>query len=332
VGRGLIGVRAAAVALGLVGCGLASPQTTLEPRSDFAVQSHDIFLQILWWDLLIFAVVAVVLAVAVVRFRERAPGAVPRQVRGHPRLELAWTIAPALVLVFIAFPTVRTVFRTQAAPAPDALRVRVVGHQWWWEFQYPDLGITTATELHLPAGRAVVLELTSPDVVHSFWAPPLGGKRDANPGQVNRMAFTPLEPGVYPGQCGEFCGVSHANMRLLVQVHPVEAFRAWVAREQAAPPDPAEGSAAARGRQVFTATACVGCHAVRGISSGQVGPDLTHVGARRTLAGGVLKNTPEELARWLRDPPALKPGSLMPALGLTDGQVQDLVAWLSSLR
>ena len=322
----------AALATSLAGCGLTSPQTTLLPRSDFAQTSDAIFRQILWWDVGIFVVVATVLVVAIVRFREREPGALPRQVRGHARLEMAWTLAPAIILTFIAFPTVGAIFRTQAAPTRGALKVRVIGHQWWWEFRYPDLGITTASDLYLPAGQRVALDLGSIDVIHSFWVPGLGGKRDTVPGQLNRIVLLPGVPGEYPGQCAEFCGASHANMRHLAVVLPTQEFQAWVARQKAAPAEPAEGSPAARGRQLFTTQPCVGCHAIQGLSAGQIGPDLTHVGSRKTLAGGMLRNTPENLARWLKHPPAVKPGSLMPDLGLTDTQVAALVAYLGSLQ
>ncbi len=324
--------RLALFALALTGCGLASPQTALEPRSDFARFSHSIFMQIFWWDVGIFVVVAAVLLLAIARFRERDPGALPRQVRGNARLELGWTVAPAIVLTFIAFPTVATIFRTQAPPAPEAVRVRVIGHQWWWEFVYPDLGVSTATELHLPAGQRAVLEVTSPDVIHSFWTPPLGGKRDTIPGQVNRIVLTPAAPGRYPGQCAEFCGVSHANMRLATVVESAEAFQGWITHQKAPPPDPAEGTPAAEGRTVFTSQPCMGCHTIQGVSGGQLGPDLTHVGSRGTLAGGMLANTPENLARWLKNPPAVKPGSLMPNMNLTDAQVSALVAYLTSLK
>ena len=316
----------------LAGCDLASPATTLTPQSDFGRLSHGLFLQVLWWDLGIFAVVAIVLLFAIVRFRERDPGALPPQIRGNARLELAWTIAPVIVLTFIAFPTVRAVFGTQAPPAPGALRVRVIGHQWWWEFQYPDLGIATASDLHLPAGQSVTLELSSPDVIHSFWVPQLGGKRDTPPGQVNRLLLTPTTPGVYPGQCAEFCGVSHANMRHAAVVQPATEFQAWVTQQKAPAAEPADGSPAAKGRDIFRASACIGCHTIRGVSGGIIGPDLTHVGSRRTIAGGMLPNTPESLARWLRDAPAVKPGSLMPNLRLSDTEVAALVAYLGSLK
>jgi cytochrome c oxidase subunit 2 len=322
-----------AVGFTLAGCGLLeSPATTLTPRSDFGWTSHRIFLQILRWDTAIFLVVQVLLLVTVWRFRERDPKAIPRQVRGNAILEIAWTLIPAVILTFIAFPTVAAIFRTQATPAKDALRVKVIGHQWWWEFQYPDLGVTTASDLHLPAGRPVSIEIASTDVIHSFWIPQLGGKRDAIPGTVTRIALTADMPGEYYGQCAEFCGASHANMRHLAIVDAPEAFAAWAARQKEPALTPPTGSPAAAGLQVYQASTCVGCHTVRGVSEGGIGPDLTHFGSRRTLAGGILPNTPEHLARWIRHAPSLKPGSLMPDQKLSDPEVTALVAYLQSLR
>jgi cytochrome c oxidase subunit 2 len=327
------GLWAVAVGLVLAGCGwLDSPATTLTPRSDFGWISHRIFLQILRWDTAIFVVVQILLLVAVIRFRERDPKAIPPQVRGSVKLELVWTVLPAVILTFIAFPTVGAIFRTQAAPPKDALRVRVIGHQWWWEFQYPDLGFATATDLHLPAGRPVSLEIAGADVIHSFWVPQLGGKRDAIPGGITRIVLTPDAPGEYYGQCAEFCGVSHANMRHLAVVDAPEAFTAWAASQKEPAPTPPDGSPAAAGRDVFRTAACIGCHTIRGVSSGGIGPDLTHFGSRKTIAGGILPNTPENLARWVRHAPALKPGSLMPEQRLSEPEVAALVAYLGSLR
>lgn len=328
-----VGLWAGALGLALAGCGLLdSPATTLLPRSDFGWTSHRIFLQILRWDTAIFVVVQVLLLVAVFRFRERDPGAIPRQVRGSAALELAWTVLPAVILIFIAFPTVGAIFRTQAAPPKGALRVKVIGHQWWWEFQYPDLGVATASDLHLPAGRPVSLEITGADVIHSFWVPQLGGKRDAIPGSRTRIVLTADTPGEYYGQCAEFCGASHANMRHLAVVDTPEAFAAWVARQQEPAAIPPDGSPAAAGREVYRTGTCVGCHTVRGVSAGGIGPDLTHFGSRRTIAGGILPNTAENLARWLKNSPTLKPGSLMPEQTLSDPEVAALVAYLQSLR
>jgi cytochrome c oxidase subunit 2 len=324
---------ALAVGLALAGCGLLdSPATTLVPRSDFGWTSHRIFIQILRWDTAIFLVVQVLLLVAVFRFRERDPKAIPRQVRGSATLEIIWTLIPAVILTFIAFPTVSAIFRTQAAAPKDALRVKVIGHQWWWEFQYPELGIVTASDLHLPAGRPVSLEIGSVDVIHSFWVPGLGGKRDATPGNQTRIVLTADTPGVYYGQCAEFCGASHANMRHLAVVETPEAFQAWVAKQKDEAATPPDGSPAAAGLQLFRTGTCVGCHTIRGVSGGGIGPDLTHVGSRRTIAGGILPNTPENLARWVQHAPQVKPGSLMPEQSLTDVQVASLVAYLQSLR
>jgi cytochrome c oxidase subunit II len=324
---------ALAVGLALAGCGLLdSPATTLVPRSDFGWTSHRIFIQILRWDTAIFLVVQVLLLVAVFRFRERDPKAIPRQVRGSAMLEIIWTLIPAVILTFIAFPTVSAIFRTQAAAPQDALRVKVIGHQWWWEFQYPELGIVTASDLHLPAGRPVSLEIGSVDVIHSFWVPGLGGKRDATPGNQTRIVLTADTPGVYYGQCAEFCGASHANMRHLAVVETPEAFQAWAAKQKEEAATPSDGSPAAAGLQLFRTGTCVGCHTIRGVSGGGIGPDLTHVGSRRTIAGGILPNTPENLARWVRHAPQVKPGSLMPEQSLIDAQVAALVAYLQSLR
>jgi cytochrome c oxidase subunit 2 len=302
------------------------------PRSDFGWISHRIFLQILRWDTAIFLVVQALLLIAVFRFRERDPEVIPRQVRGSALLELIWTVLPAVILIFIAFPTVAAIFRTQAVPPKDALRVTVIGHQWWWEFRYPDLGIVTASDLHLPAGQPVSLEIAGADVIHSFWVPGLGGKRDAIPGSVTRIVLTADTPGEYYGQCAEFCGASHANMRHLAVVETPQAFAAWVAQQKLPALTPPDGSPASAGLQLYRAGTCIGCHAVGGVSAGGVGPDLTHFGSRKTIAGGILPNTTENLARWLRNSPAVKPGSLMPEQKLSDSEVAALVAYLQSLK
>lgn len=318
------------LALAIGGCGLDSPMTTVLPKSDLGQLIHDLFMNIAGWALFIFLVVEALLLVTVWRFRDRPGRGEPRQVHGHVGLEIGWTLVPVLIVIAIAVPTIAVVFRTQAPPPAEALKIEVVGHQWWWEVRYPDLGVVTANELHLPAGRPVSLSLTSADVIHSFWIPQLGGKRDLIPGKVNHLVFTVAQPGEYPGQCAEFCGISHANMRLLVVAQPPAEFEAWGARSKAPPASPA--GEAAQGLQAFLAGGCVACHTIQGVAFGVVGPNLTHVGSRKTLAGGVLPNTPEALARWLADPPAIKPGALMPKLPLTSEQVTALVAYLGSLK
>jgi len=329
-----VAVRAAvgALALALGGCAWDGPMSTVVGRSDFARAILSVYSIITWTTAIIGVLVFVILAIALIRFRER-PGdtALPRQVRGHTLLEIAWTIGPALVLLIIAIPTIQIIFRTQtAATPPDALHVTVRGWQWWWEFRYPDLGVVTANELHLPAGRPVVLRLEGPDVIHSFWVPQLGGKRDVTPGRLNRITLTPDTPGEYWGQCAEFCGASHANMGMRVFVRTAADFDAWVARQKAPPGEP--GELAAAGKTVFASSACVGCHTIQGVSAGVLGPDLTHFGSRTMLAAGMWPNTPDNVAEWVKDPQRLKPGVKMPALGLTDEQAKALAAYLTSLK
>jgi cytochrome c oxidase subunit 2 len=315
---------------GMIGCE-QSPQTTITPVTDFGREINSLYLLVTVLAAFVFITVEGALLYAVFRFRARPGDGQPRQIHGNTRLEIAWTLAPALILVVIAVPTIRTIFATQTEPPPNALRVRVIGHQWWWEFQYPDLGIVTANELHLPTGRPVALSLESADVIHSFWVPKLGGKRDAIPNRVNHLWFTIDEPGVYLGQCAEYCGTQHANMRMRVIVQTPAEFEQWVQAQKTVPqPTTAE---AQQGAQLFARSACVGCHTVAGTpAQGKQGPDLTHVGSRTTLAAGIIPNTPENLARWLKDPQAIKPGNKMPTLGLSDADIRLLVAYLTSLK
>lgn len=324
------GVAVIVSALALGGCAWDLPQSTLQARSDLAREILGLYALITWAAIGIATVVCVVLGWVLLRYRARPGAPVPRQTRGHTGLEIAWTLAPALVLLVIAVPTIQVVFRTQGAATPGALEVVVRGWQWWWEFRYPDLDVVTANELHLPAGRPVVLRLEGADVIHSFWVPQLGGKRDVIPGRTNQITLTPETPGVYPGQCAEFCGASHANMRMLVVVHPPGDFERWVAGQRAPAAEPT-GEAAA-GKAVYTRAACVGCHTIRGVSAGLVGPDLTHFGSRRTVGAGLLPATLDNVAAWVRDPAAIKPGVKMPALGLTEAEARALAVYLLSLE
>ena len=324
----------AALALAVAGCGGPFPQTTLAPRSDLGVTVDKLFTDIFWWAVVVFAIVEGLLLFVIIRYRRREGGGKPSALHGHTALEIGWTLAPALILVFIAVPTMRTIFAT-AAPAPaGALRVEVVGHQWWWEFRYPELGFVTANEMHVPLGKPVQLEMTSADVIHSFWAPGLGGKRDLTAGRITRIAFTPDSLGEVAGQCAEFCGASHANMRLRVFVESDSVFRAWAARQVSAAAVPPRGSPAQRGQDLFAHGACIACHTITGVpqARGTVGPNLTHVGSRTMLAGATLPNTEEWLRRWITNAPSLKPGSLMPAMPLPDDQVAALIAYLQSLQ
>jgi len=323
----------APLVLGLVGCAAEQfPQSTLHPRSDFAWAIQDLFVGIFWWAVVVFLLVEGLLLFTLFRFRARAGAGDPRPQHGHTLLEIGWTAAPALILVFIAVPTIRTIFRTAGRASEDAVQVRVIAHQWWWEFRYPDLGITTANELHLQVGRPVALEMTSADVIHSFWAPALGGKRDLIQGRTTRLAFTPDSIGSYRGQCAEFCGSSHANMGLRVVVESEARFAGWVAREQGLALPPLPGTLEERGREAYARSACVACHAVRGLSSGTLGPDLTHVGSRAAIAAGLFENTHANVARWIENAPALKPGSLMPHMALTPDDRDAIAVYLRSLK
>jgi len=326
--------RLISAALAVTGCAGPFPQSTLSPHSDFGRAIDGVFTGIFWWAAGVFVVVEALLIVALIRFRHREGRPAPKPTHGHTVLEVAWTLAPAVILVFVAVPTVRTIFATAGEAAPDALKVEVIGHQWWWEYKYPDLGIVTANEMHLPVGTPVEVSITSADVIHSFWAPALGGKRDAIPGHVNRIAFRAEAAGDYAGQCAEFCGASHANMRLRVLVEPDAAFQGWVETERAGPAVPAKGSLAERGKAVFSRNACLGCHTIQGVSPGIIGPNLTHVGSRTTLAGGMFPNDSAHLASWIADAPSLKPGSLMTRMKppLTDADIAAVIAYLQSLK
>jgi cytochrome c oxidase subunit 2 len=301
--------------------------STFEPASDLSRMILEPYGDLMWWTIGIFVVVEAMLLFALWRFRNReGDSGVPEQVHGHTFLEIGWTIAPAVILFFIAIPTIRTIFATQADPGSDALEIVVTGHQWWWEFEYPELGITTANELHLPRGRTALLTLTSDDVIHSFWVPRMGGKRDLNPGSENTLWFTPDSVGEYHGHCAELCGTSHANMRFRVFVHEPADFAAWADDLAAeAPPDSA-------GFQAFLVSGCAACHAIAGtLAQGRVGPELTGFGDRTTFAAGLYPNAPDVLAGWLRSPDSLKPGALMPDLNLSEERIRELVTFLEGL-
>jgi cytochrome c oxidase subunit 2 len=327
-----LAVLVAVLATALAACAGEYPQSTLHPTADFGEQIDVLFRTIFWWAVGVFVVVESALLFVLVRYRDRRGAADPKRIHGHTLLEVAWTLAPAVVLVFIAVPTIRTIFRTEQAPPADALTVEVIGHQWWWEFRYPELGVVTANEMHVPQGRAAVLSMTSADVIHSFWVPKLGGKRDVLPGRTTRIVFTPDSIGEVYGQCAEFCGESHANMRFRVMVDTPEAFAAWTDRQQqpAIPVDSLEEPLRS-GAQVYLTKGCLACHTIRGVSAGVLGPDLTHMGSRTMIASGILPNTPDGLARWLRNPLVEKPGSLMPQIPMTEDEIAMLVAYLQSL-
>ena len=320
-------------AVAIVGCSGEYPQSALHPTSDFADRLDDLFRQILWWAVGVFVVVEGVLVYTLVRWRERPGRGRPEEVHGHILMEVGWTLAPALILVAIAIPTIRTIFVVDRPTTdPAALTVEVIGRQWWWEFRYPELGIVTANEAHVPVGRTVDLRLRSADVVHSFWIPKLGGKRDVVPGRENHLWFRPDSVGVFWGQCAEYCGTAHALMGARVIVDTPEDFEAWAAANAAGAQSPSDAQARA-GQGIFMTNACVSCHTVRGTGAqGRFGPDLTHFGSRLTIGAGVLENGLENLIRWIDSTQHVKPGNLMPEVELSEEQVARLAAYLLSLR
>ena len=426
----------AGLALAIAACGSYGkdyPNSTFNNTTEFNTEIKSLWDTLLFWGTLVFIIVEAILLYTIFRFRRRSDADEPQHVHGNTALEITWTVAPAVILVFIAIPTVRTIFRTQARAIPNALQVEVIGHQWWWEFRYPQYTVqtptgrtdtlVTANDLYLPIGRTVNFTLKTKDVLHSFWIPQLGGKRDLISNHTNYLWFTPdtsLRTTVYNGSCNEYCGASHANMRFRTFVVTPSEFEGWVSHQlspaafavaPAAPPTPppadtTRGGAAARqtapapapptpavavaqqptgytypmaslpdyaspdtptptglafpdnvtgdpqrGAEQFARSACIGCHAIRGtVATSIIGPNLTHIGTRSTIAAGIYPNDARHLRLWLKNARLMKPGSAMPTLGLgqrdpitgatvsaalgglSDQQIADIVAYLQVLR
>ena len=286
----------------------------------------------------IFLLVAGMLITAILRFRAR-PGdesSEPPQVYGSNNLEAAWTIVPVIIVVVLFLATARTINEIEKSePMENALEVTVVGHRWWWEFHYPEYGIVTANELHIPVSdadnpRPTFLWLESQDVVHSFWVPRLAGKTDVVPNRRNTLWIDTDQPGLYLGQCAEFCGTQHAHMLLRVYVDTEEDFARWVREQQA--PDVRDPSVDA-GRALFQRTACINCHTLQGtVADGTYGPSLSHLMSRKTIGAGSAFNTPENLRRWVQDPALFKPGVRMPDMKLTTEEVDKIVDYLVTLK
>ncbi len=329
-----LGLLAALIVL-IVGLAAAcgpTPQTTLEPTTQAGRNSLNLLLFVFWAAVGVFIVVEGALIYVLIRYRRRRGDALPPQTHGHLGLEIGWTIAPTALIVLVAVFTLPVIFDNARTASADALQVRAIGHQWWFEFEYPSLNVTTANELHLPVDQEVEILMESDDVVHSFWVPKLRGKLDMVPGHVRRMVVQPEQTGTFLGQCAEFCGIAHALMKFTVVVETPDEFESWVALQLAdrAPP---QGELAQRGEELLTTGGCSACHTIRGTSAqATIGPDLTHVGGRAHLAANVLDNTPEELARWLRDPQAVKPGNKMLIRQLSEDEIAALVAYLQGLN
>jgi cytochrome c oxidase subunit II len=412
------------LAVGLSACNSFTPNTIFGAHSEFGHSVDILTRKLLYLGLIVFVLVEALLVYILVKFRDKDGNREAKQIHGNATLEIGWTLVPAVILAFIAVPTIKTIFETQAKAIPGALQVEVIGHQWWWEFRYPQYGVVTANELYLPVGRTANFALTTKDVLHSFWVPQLNGKRDLISNHTNYIWFTPDSAYAWNGFCAEYCGTSHANMRFKVFTVSPAQFDSWVAHQKTSavgstPPAPAIAAAdttkkpagapalasapakgtttlgtakappppvtpvmnvsdtasstypranlpawvipktptpstltfdasaqgdVGRGAALFRTAPCIACHTIKGVptAAGIIGPNLTHVGSRTTIAGGLYPNDLEHLHKWIKNAPAMKPGSLMPLFGkaekgdtpgvYTDQQIADLAAYLSSLK
>lgn len=329
----------AALALPLLaGCGSDAPQSWLNPQGFAAREILDLLWPITIAATVVFLFVQGLIVYAVWKYRARPGGPEARQFHGNLAIELGSTAVTALVFIVVLVMTVNTQRVLSApveSPPPDAVTVKAIGHQWWWEFQYAADGIVTASDMVIPTGKMVIVEIEATDVIHSFWVPMLAGKMDAIPGRVSRIAMVADRDGTYSGQCSEFCGIQHAFMRFAVVAVPPAEFDKWRATHKAAPAQPSATSTdpsivlQAKGAQVFQAGACKTCHMIAGTAAnGAVGPNLTHFGSRQSIAAKTLPSTVENLKAWLRNPQAVKPGALMPNLNLKEDEVDALAAYL----
>lgn len=321
-----------------------APMTTFEPAGPNAERLDGLFWLVFWIATVVFVLVIGAIVVMLFVFRDRGKNGAeePKQLHGNARLEVIWTVIPALILAAISVPTVAGVFDLTGCDS-DSMQVEVVGHQWWFEYHYPDQGIDTANVMVIPAGQEICAVMTSDDVIHNFWVPALHGKRYLIPGQVTVLRLESYEPGEFWGQCAEFCGLSHSLMRARVLAMEPSDFEAWVVDQQKPAELPVEGMPEYDGYQVFTSKGCVQCHTVRfdDDSASNIvpreafnGPDLTHFASRTVFAGASLPEEGETfdaaLKKWLADPPEVKPGSFMPNLALTSQEIDDLIVWLES--
>lgn len=337
------------------------PQSTLHASGSYARSANRLFEGVFIIVVIIFVLVEGAIVLFMLKYRERDPSDLPVQIHGHTRAEVIWTVIPAVILAGVAIPTVKMIFDFARVPAKaQRIDVCVTGHQWWWEYQYvknpgdacpaqglpsADVAVTTANELVIPTQKDVFLTLNSIDVIHAFWVPQLNGKQDVEPGHTNHMTIEADSPGTYYGQCSQYCGMSHANMRLRAVALTPDAYQSWLT-QQAEPAVTPTATDAQAGLDLFlngtnntgffaskNQPACSNCHAIDGTTAaGQKGPNLTHVYSRQAFAGDTFDMNTENLKLWLEDPPKMKPGVDMPNLGLTPGQVNDLVAYLETLN
>jgi len=319
---------------------LHSPTSIFAPAATPAHFVFDLSMLVLSITIAIFLLVGGLLLYALLRYRHRPAGSAaeeePPQIYGSNQIELSWTVIPVLVVVMLFLATARVVFSTERAVKPaSALEVTVIGHQFWWEYRYPTLGIVTANELHVPVSdpqhpTPSYLTMSSADTDHSFWVPRLAGKMDLIPNKVNTMWIDPQSPGLYLGQCAQYCGTQHAKMLLRVYADDPQHFAAWVARQQQ---PAAQNASATEGRRVFERNACVNCHTIAGTNAtGRFGPNLTHLASRDTIASGAVPNTAANLRSFVDSPAHFKPGALMPPMHLNGPDLDAVTAYLTTLQ
>jgi cytochrome c oxidase subunit 2 len=336
----------------------SSSPSPLLPASPNASLISGLYWLVFWMAVVVFVLVEGLLIYAALRFRRRDDSELPTQVHGNTRMEVAWTVGPALISAAIFGFSLQVMLANQpptsdgvsavsvasvcfasdvsaedaaAFLAASTLNVQITGKQWWWEMYYPDYDFYTATDMYVRVGDIVALEMTSGDVVHSWWVPQLAGKEDVYPGATTYLWFQATEPGVYEGHCAELCGASHAYMPMRVIALEDAEFDEWAAQQQAPAAEP-QTALEQRGAELLREKGCIGCHAVRGqIESSRVGPNLTHVASRQQIAG-ILPYSPENMRSWLHDPMELKPNARMPDLNLTDEELDALVAYLNAMK
>lgn len=348
-----------AMMIALTACGEKKdmPQDALSPDGKYARLTDNLWNAVFPLAVIVFVIVQVLVLWLIIRYRRKGDDIKePKQIHGNTKMEIGWTVLPALLLLFVGLISLRTLFEISERPSPSSnpLQVQVIGHQWWWEFAYPmpeevkynektkeweqpnciDSNVKcvrTANEMVIPVGRTIDATVQSKDVIHSFWVPKLAGKIDATSGRTNYLLLEANKPGIYSGQCAEFCGLSHANMRIKVRAVTPKEYDQWFQQQMQGPSTQATEAEQA-GATLFLQKGCAGCHEVNGISKGTVGPNLTHFMDRNTFAGALFENNNENLRRWLRNPPEEKPGSLMPNLDLSEDEITSLVAYLNSLK
>ena len=302
------------------------------PVSPAATPIRDLFMLVFGVIGIIFVITQGALIWSIIHYRAKGDETKePPQIYGSNPIELAWTVVPLIIVFTLFLVTTRSIYSLDMQEAPEgALKVTATGHQWWWEFEYEDLGITTAGELHVPEGVPVFVELRSADVIHSFWVPRLAGKIDCIPNRENHLWFQADEVGTWYGQCAEFCGTQHAKMLIRVISEKADVFERWVSNQQL---QAVEAPTKANGKDTFLSLACINCHNIQGVSTaGGFGPDLTHFMSRDTIASGAANNTIENVRLWLKNPSTIKEGALMPNMMLSDTEIESLVEYLQTLK